>query len=277
MARVMADTTSNRRPYPEETKLFVQWAAQHVQKITEALYSGRLDEANTLQIAAMHALEAATLPDDVVEALGYLLLFLHHNIRWVAQPEAWTSADYLEVKQVFAQPAHTSFGDFERVKRLIYIRFRADQDQLDLLNHDDLMMLLDELQGCYDDVIWFNVAGWAFNHRDLPLMERAYTESLTDPSPWMGQAKWLRVNLMYLLLAGRASPRDVEETIKSIAILPQLIEFEMLIWPRCIEAGLADANLTAMLEQRANDIRQAPPTPPGHEPRTKRVRRNLLR
>jgi hypothetical protein len=251
-----------------------QWAANYVQPLTRALYASRLDEARRLHQIATAALEQAGLAEEVQEALGYHLLFIHYNIYWQAEPAEWNPANYREVKLLFEQPALTSFGDIERVKRLMMIRYHADQDQYDLLTHESLMRLLDDLHGYPDDTTWFYAAGWAFRHSDLPLLERAYVETLVDPARWMGQAKWQRINMMYLLAAGRATRRDVHETIKSLAILPQLLEFEGTIWPRCREADLVDAELTELLAQRAAYIREQVPLPPGREQRTKRLRRD---
>ena len=253
----------------------VDWAADYIQPITNALYSGKLEEARRLHSNAGQALDKADLPEGVREGLGYYLLLLHYSIHWQEHPADWNQASFQEVRQIFEQPALTSFGDTERIKRLATIRFVADRDKLEPLTHDDLMQLLDELGEATDETMWFYVAGWAYNHNDLELLERAYTETLVDPPAWMGQAKWQRINIMYLLVAGRAERQDVEETIKTLAILPQLYEFEAHIWPKCVEAGLVDDKLTAMLADRGAKIRESATVPRGYEPRTKRVRRDI--
>ena len=90
----------------------------------------------------------------------------------------------------------------------------------------------------------------------------------------MGQAKWQRVNIMHLLLTGRAERRDVEETIATLQILPQLNEFRDRIWPKCIEAGLVDGELEAQLAACAMEIEETTPLP-ADEPRTRTVK-NLV-
>lgn len=253
---------------------FTQWAAEHIQPIADALYREELDEARRLRREASVALEQDTqLPEDVAEALGYKLLFVHYNLEWYPPSDKWTPDNYRSAMELFGQPALTRFGDLQRLRGLLVMHFHASRDRFEPLTHEMMMGYVDQLQGYPDSEVWFYVAGWAFERGDLALLERAFEHELTDPARMMGHAKWQRINMMYQLVAGKAARIDVEQTVRSLEILPQLNEFNTVIWPRCVEAGITDDELETMLAERSAHIEASRPTA-RREQRTKRVRRD---
>ena len=258
----------------EQVKQLDVTNSKYIQPIEHAFFRGQMDQASALHKEAVADVEMEDMPEPLREALGYHLLFYHFKIRWIRNESLWNLQEYQEARRLFEQPALTLLGDLERVRRLLVILTLADHDGLDQLSKQELMALIDCLHGYPDEVVWFYAAGWAFTHGSLEILERAYLEALTDPARWMGQAKWQRINIMYLLVSGRASQRDVEETIKTLVLLPQLTEFEDFIWPKCREAGLVDEELEAMLMAKSQWIRDEKPVPSKPEPRLKHVRRD---
>lgn len=242
--------------------------------IYDAIQSLDLPSAKTAWKSAVDALEGLEVSPDVREALGYKLFLLECNLRFIGDDErkVWNADSLREVEGYLSQPAETVLGNAERLRSLLTVLIHADQDGLQELSRERFEMLFAELPPEYRGPGFYQMlTKWAFKHRYLSILERAFEEFLTNPDQVMGSAKWQRINLMYQLVLGKATRRDVLETIRSLAIAPQVEEFALLLWPACVEAGLTDPELEAMFKARAKHLRATAPAPRG-ERRTQSVR-----
>ncbi len=261
-------------PFKWQTQLELErtWRSQWLLPITHALYEQDYDQAQHLLQLAEEALPLSDLPADVREALGYYLKFSVYHLDWQRDPALWNAQSYAESMRFFEAPAKTAFGDRERLLRWITIRCVADQDKFDPLTRQEITGLLERMRDDPElNYVMHYIATWAFIQRDVELMELAFTEHLINPSSMLGGAKWQRINLMYQLLQNKATRRDVEETLSTIKIRPQLLEFTDLLWPVCAAQGLIDAEL----ERQLADVRQAVELDgavPEPEPRSKSFR-----
>jgi hypothetical protein len=248
------------------------WARDWLQPVTNALFVLDYDLAQSLLQAAQTELRASGLPADVRESLEYSLAFTACHLGWQRDPTTWTKESFLEAMRYFDAPAQTAFGDRERLVRRFTICYHADSDAFQPLTHDEIVQLFKQL-GTDADLNYVShvIAGWAFQHHDIELLELAFAEQLINPSSSLGTAKWQRVNLMYHLLQGRATPQDVAETLKTIQIAPQLAEFMYMMWPECIAQGLIDSALETMLQSVRDKVEQDGRVP-GPEPRSKSFR-----
>lgn len=249
-------------------------AAALTQPTYNAIHSLQLEQARECWQAAVRQLDRLEAPADVKEALGYRLFLLECNLRFIGDEEAnvWNRDAVEEVKAQLDRPAATALGNAERVRTLLSVLVHADQDNLKDLQRERFEALLAQLPPEFNDIGSLQMlTKWAFKHRYLPILERAFELNLTNPDQVMGAAKWQRVNLMYQLALGKATRRDVLETIRTLAIAPQVEEFTNLLWPACVEAGLTDPELEAMFKARAKHLRATAPAPRG-ERRTKSVR-----
>ena len=184
------------------------------------------------------------------EALDYDLVFFRKHINWHPENGDWNRETYLAAIEDFSRPARTTLGDqVRRVTRMV-IKMHADNDGLDYLDRQEIDGFLDSIPAALVTSIRFTITTWAFDHSDLELIEQSYEHYLTNPPVSMGQAQWQRVNLMYLLLKGKATSRDVQESIKTLELIPQINDFRERLWPAAKRAGLITQELEQQLEER---------------------------
>lgn len=248
------------------------FSSVYVQPIVYALHSQRFDLARLLLSDALRALRQAGLTDGERERHSWHLRLLNCHIRWASDERSWNTASYRAARRRFERRAQTAAGEAERLRHLICIRINAELDGLEPFPRVELDVLLDQAAGQrLDPGLWHNLAGWAFRHAQRDLLARAYEELLTNPDTILGSARWQRVNLMFLLSEGRATSRDVEETINTLQVVPQLREFRGLLWPACEAAGLTNAELKSLFERRATALETEHP-PSTAQPRTQSLR-----
>lgn len=97
------------------------------------------------------------------------------------------------------------------------------------------------------DMLWHYVATWAFSHWDAGAMAQAYEALVIKPTDFRDQYPYHRANLMYRLITGRATTRDVLAFLKRLEIVNEIYEFEKHILPRVRELGLVDDELAALI------------------------------
>ncbi|MBN2082624.1 hypothetical protein JW859_10525 [bacterium] len=260
-------------PNEEAAAAELEWKKRWIQPIVTAIHNLQMVKARDLLAEARVDLAASGLSPEAVEAAEVNLDYLEYWWQWhPAGDNNWNSASYRRALAHLSRPAQFEAARIEKARRVFYIRMHAHMDGLEPLTGDELRAQLAQLPpDKLDDRDWHHVAGWAFAHQDREMLTRAYEALLTEPSEILGPAKWQRVNLMYLLLEGRAERRDVEESIKLLKIKPQLSEFQTTLWPACEKAGLVDAELRQMLAERAEEIEntEADPRP---ERKTRSIR-----
>ena len=181
-----------------------------------------------------------------------------------------------QLAAIFGMMQHRSpdlICDLLITRELLLWRLIADNHGLRSLSGSELATLLGRLEGLtHDRQLWHVLAMWAFLHRDRELLGRAYELFLLHPGTSLNQVLWQRVNLMHLLLAGRARCCDVLETIRVLSVHPQVEEFRRLILPECIRCGIADVNVQRLLDERIEELRSSGYAWRGNEARTKSLR-----
>ena len=247
------------------------WYQRLISPIREALYANDQPRAAAALKEAWEELVALGLAADQHELMGYVLSWYEFVKTVQDQPIGLAAAQYRRMLERFSVPARTPAGEAQRRRMLAILRCTGHLYDCADLTRAELDQLLDGLPGLEtDEFLWHNIAGWAFANRDVEMLRRAYEIMLTEPSNLLGQAKWQRVNLMLLLVEGRATRHDVEYAVRHMRVLPQIIEFRLRIWPECVRQGLTDDELERQLGERYEQLRQRPPVP-DLEPRTKRI------
>lgn len=206
--------------------------------------------------------------DPILEALQYDLLFNEHFLDWHPKVNGWSQEAYRKALPEFSQPASTELGDIIRRRHLLTIKLHAELDGFDTLDRADISLLIADTPFSLSCRLWYDAATWAFQNQDTELLALAFNEFLLNPANNMAQTHWQRVNLMYQLLKGKASRRDVEETIKTLHLRPQLQEFCTRLLPACEAAGLVDDSIRRKLDERTVVVEQRK-TMPTPERRTK--------
>ncbi len=236
------------------------------------IYSLEYENAKTKIHAAQEMLESCGLKPEIKEAIAIQTDFLEMMLGWMCDEDSWTIESYSDAVKYFSRAGGTAFSGFVRKKVLIKLHLQADADHIATVSGSRLSQLLAQVPAeLIDAGLWFTIAGWAFRNRDLDILGQAFEVFLTNPSDVMGQAKWQRVNLMYQIVSGKVTRRDVKETIKSLALVPQVKEFQTVLWPACVEAGVTDDELEDQLHKRIGEVHSGV-TRPQRERRTKSIR-----
>jgi hypothetical protein len=248
------------------------WSAEYIRPVLNVLQQRNFDQAQHLLELARAALPSSGLDTATTEGLSLNLTMLGWQIGWTRADCNWNLQSYAAARAHLEQPARTSSANYQRLRHLLQLRIKADLDKLEALTRPEVDRLLDGLgQGERDSSVWHTLADWAFRHRDLELLERSYVVTLTNPAEYQGQAIWQRINLMHLLLSGKAARRDVAETIETLQVLPQLRDFMLNLWPECETLGLVDHELQKQLDERRRWIETERPAPQP-APRTQSLR-----
>jgi hypothetical protein len=243
-----------------ELAIIEPWGALHVKPAINAIMAHDYLLADQLLDAAQAALEAGDFPADIRESIQYALRLQHLRLAWQRDPASLNAASYEAAMDCFSQPAASAVAERARLICRFHIRLFAEKGGLAALSHDEAVKMLDAMEDDPElNQLLHRVAGWAYKCRDLELLERAYCELLVNPHSVLGGAKWLRVNLMYVLVSGKVVRRDIEESIKALKIKPQLDEFMTMLWPDCLATGLVDDELRELLAVRAREIEESPP------------------
>jgi hypothetical protein len=119
--------------------------------------------------------------------------------------------------------------------------------------------------------IWYYVVAWAFHNDNLKLLEMAMERQTVETTGWNDDYYWLRTNLMYQLVSGKATQLDVEKTLKGYRHPRHILDFRNLFMARCEQAGLMSAELYALLEQREAELEALHGTRPAPKPKTVRI------
>ncbi len=247
------------------------WYQRLISPIRAALYANDQPQAAAALEQAWAELDSMGLAEDQHEMMGYVLSWYEFVKTVQDQPIGLAAEQYRRTLERFTAPACTPAGEAQRRRLEAILRCTGRLYDCADLTRAELDQLLEGLPGLEtDEFLWHNIAGWAFANRDVEMLHRAYEVMLTEPSNLLGQAKWQRVNIMLLLVEGRATRRDVEFTVRNMRVLPQIIEFRVRIWPECVRRGLTDDQLERQLDERYAQLRQRPPVP-DLEPRTKHI------
>jgi len=251
-----------------------QWYKDLVGPIRRAVYIQDPDAARKALNAALELINERDQDAELGEVLKYRMCWYRFVVETIDREDfARLAKYYQDALACVAQPGRTTYGEVERRRVLVILKSIEYEYDMPVTSRAEMEELLEGLPGLdRDELLWHALAGWAFVARDPVILGRAFEVHLTEPSNELGQAKWQRVNLMYQLVQGKATRRDVAETITKLMVLPQLNEFIELIWPVCIEQGLVDDGLQAELRERIRLIDTDVPPVPDPERKTKSIR-----
>jgi hypothetical protein len=240
------------------------WCDQWCNPIVFALYREDAAECESKLGEARAALDTSGLsPDDRLALrlqLAYLEFQIKCNLSLDPQPnaEAWREMLWrLQVEPVGEMSA------LLKACLLLVVRVLGDTRGHSPFAENELDALFAQITARdLDAELWYYIAYWAVEHRNRNYITLAYGEMLTEPSGYLRHDTWLRVNLIYLLLEGRAQERDILETIKVFTHYNQLRRFDEAIWPLVQEKGLDTPGVIRAVEQKRAALDARPLEPP---------------
>jgi hypothetical protein len=120
---------------------------------------------------------------------------------------------------------------------------------------------------------WYFVASRAFHHHDLTYLEKAAEAHSTEPTGFCDAFYFGCSRLMYRIVSGEVTQRDVTDFIGSLEHPNAVREFKNLFLVRCIESGVFDEQAATLLDKTAATLHMLEGTFP--EPYRRRTMRML--
>lgn len=238
------------------------------------MYAGEPSSARSAVDRAWETLRAdAALSADEKRALEYILLEFETSMANAFGDDAALGAQFaISYPAIEALPPDGPLSDQVQAKVLLSLIgigtrrgfVHATEEQLDGL----LARIPEEFQ---TPNIWYYVVAWAFFHDNLKYLELALERQTVETTGWNDDYYWLRTNLMYQLVSGKASRLDLEKTLRSYRHPRHILDFRNLFLARCEAAGLMDSGLYALLTEREAELGELAGTRPGRVPTTARV------
>ncbi|MCC7477827.1 hypothetical protein IT575_05155 [bacterium] len=192
--------------------------------------------------------------DELWEAVYYRSCFIRYNIWARCVP----SEDQAQQQQIIQRALH----DLQRPAQSETGRIGAAYARLAILlvgygnlaekpQPAELLDLINSLPPEYQDhQIWHPLSVLAFDHNIPELLDLAFEQETISPHSKFPQAAWQRINLMYQIMNGKATRKDVEETLKIYHLPSQFNELRRRMWPRLQDMGLIDRELERLLSTR---------------------------
>lgn len=250
------------------------WHTQHCEPIVAALFerdrprAERLLEQNRAQLAA-----EAQWSADERRCLDYLLLDYELSIADAFEPPdaigPQFSATYVAITGLLPAGPQSNVVQARMLIDLIGAGTRrgyvtATQPEVDAL----LARIPEEYLTAN---VWYYITAWAFHYGYLSYLEQAMERQTVETTGWLDSYYWLRTNLMYLLLDGRAARLDVEKALTGYDHPLQLLDFRNVLLARCEAAGLMDDAMYELLARRETELAPLDATYPKLAPRTRRA------
>jgi hypothetical protein len=240
------------------------WYEQWCDPIVFELYRENLAQCRVLLASAHTELERGALNADDTQALRLQLDFLEFQFEWnlggddVDGLALWNAVmERLNIETCGETSAH--FRNF----LLLIVRVLGDLRGHRACPEAEFTALFERIPpGDRDSEFWYYAAVWAAAHDSRRYIGLAYEEMLTEPGGFLRHEIWLRINLIYLLMEGRAAERDVIETIKVFTHHNQMRRFTESIWPRIEQAGLDTPAVCTAVEHKRAELRRAQMEPP---------------
>jgi hypothetical protein len=251
------------------------WYFAHMSGVEPLRLQGREDEAFATIEQCRRQLEGSPLSADERTAIRYELLM-----------DDYLVINYIRPEELQADAIRECFGKISALPPVGPLSDRTQAfQQLSLVGmgtrrralnpgEADVDALLERVpEECRTNVLWYYISSWAFLNRRIKYLELAYVEQLTRPSGVSDAFYWLRTNLMYLLLSGRATRRDVLETIRSYDREIDMVDFDNFFRRPLQEIGMYDREVEEAIEKRRRELQEALSETPKQEARTKQLSR----
>jgi hypothetical protein len=194
------------------------------------------------------------------EAVFYRCTLLGANFRWrcTAIPDhEGRQRITRETLAALDRPALSEAGALSQRYAQVAAKITAYNDFDEPPSEAEMLAGIESLPDEYrDHQIWHPLSVLAFDHNMLALMELAFEYSTIAPHSKYPQAFWQRINLLYQIMSGKVSRRDVTETLGVLFLPTHFEEFRRRMLPRLEELGLVDAEIMALLAEREAEAKR---------------------
>lgn len=254
---------------------YAPWYWEHCRPLNAAVYREDEAESRRLLAAAWDVLRSDSAIDpDGRRTLEYVLINYEYSLvdHFFVSNEASGKQHAATWAELLALPPAGPQSDIAQAACFVILLgsgtrrgfISLDEPEVDAL----WARILEEAQ---TPNLWYYIVAWAYWHRNLKYLELALAHQTVTTTGWQDDYFWLRTNLMYLLVDGRAARLDIEKTIKGYTHPRDITDFRNLFLARCEEAGIMDAELHALLAQREAELSELLGTLPEPTPKIARV------
>jgi len=241
--------------------------------IVRALFQRDGNAARAGIKAACSAPRPADLTPDFARYVDYRLPYLAFQTELGFPNGGELGQAYDEALRGLDVPPAGEVSARTQARLRLQLRCYADMEGLQPLpagEFDGLLREADELG--FNAEMWYFATTWAFRHQRADVIAAALEYLTINSTRYFADFLWQRINLMHLLLAGRASRKDVLQLVKRIEFSSQTESLQRDIWPACTAAGLIDAEVQQAFEKRQELLAQAPDAVPRPRRVTGRMR-----
>jgi hypothetical protein len=251
-----------------------RWRAAHCQGIEQALWER--DEARAREQLARCMAELAadrTLTPDERRALDYLLLDYEHSIVDGFNDDETIGRHFPKTQQALLALAPVGpLSDVVQAVTLVSLIGSGTRRGYIHVAEPEFAALWGRIpEEVRTPNLWYYVTAWAFHRKELAYIEQALEQQTVETTGWLDDYYWLRTNLMYQLLSGKAAALDIAKTLQSYQHPWQLLDFRNVFLHRCEQAGLMDDTLYALLAERQAQLAAAELTSPARNATTMRA------
>lgn len=194
------------------------------------------------------------LAAELAEAVYYRCQILRASFLWrltASEDHEGRCAITRDMLARLERPAQTDSGRLQQDYSRLVVMVSAYNDFEVKPSVAEILAGIEALPEDYrDQQIWHPLTIVAYDYGLLSLMEVAFEHETLHPHSKYPQASWQRINLMYQIMSGKVSRRDVEETIKVMFLPTQFEEFRRRMTPALRELGLYDAAMEQRLAER---------------------------
>jgi hypothetical protein len=251
------------------------WYRQHCHDINHNFYAEDEAAARASLAKAWDALLADdSLDDDSRRALEYVLLHYDYSlVDHFFESDAASGEQFTKTYAAIAErPPLGPVSDVSQATYQVIMLGSGTRRGFIRLTEPEVDALWSRIpEPAQTPNLWYYIVAWAFFNNNLKYLELALAFQTVQTTGWNDDYFWLRTNLMYLLVDGRAERLDVEKTLKGYKHPRDLVDFRNLFLKRCEDAGLMDAGLYVLMQQRETDLAPLLGTIPNRNPTTTRV------
>ena len=226
----------------------------------QAYYRGKQSEMAAAIATARAELADAGLSPDEHMALSHELTGLQYHCDTLDLP---TTGHHEGVKRLMeaavAQIKRAGPGPLSRSVQahwlISFCGLGARRGYFDLSDEDYDELFARVAPNQRTQLFWFHVAIRAFHHNDLRYLELAAIAHSTEPTGFRDAYFFGCSRLMYRIVSGEATKRDVADFIRSFEHPYAVRDFKNTLLGRCIDSGIFDEQSAMLLDQATASLK----------------------
>lgn len=252
------------------------WVDAHLGQAVQSAYRDERDRALAELAEGLAELSGSDLPGDLQDQVRVRGRYMRWQIECMGRSASAEAQLRSELIHEFEGYRGSVYGENAAHTYLLQLRTLAWRDDGVIYPHAGFRADLKSLDSWgWTLEVFIYISTCAFWHRDMEVMEECFTAFTAHADGFMADYLWQRANLMYQLLKGGATVRDLTEMLRRIEHPHQWTDIERVLLPACIEQGLFHDNAAcAALGALLRKLNTTTPSMPKRMNATGRIRRD---